>query len=85
MTNTSTRFLATVTAHFGVIETREANPLDAVFLRDLKPDSLDVVELIMLLEDEFQVTIDDDEAVALSEQITLREIMVMVESKLVSA
>ena len=36
-------------------------PLQADFLEDLEMDSLDVVEIIMSLEDEFGVEIPDDE------------------------
>ncbi|MBT4868377.1 MAG: acyl carrier protein [Planctomycetaceae bacterium] len=36
--------------------TRESN-----FVDDLKADSLDVVELVMEFEDEFEVTIPDDD------------------------
>lgn len=82
MTTPATRLLATITAQFGAIETAAADPLDAVLRRDLKPDSLDVVELTMALEDEFQIVIDDDEAIGLSEQITLREILALVEARL---
>ena len=32
------------------------------FTKDLKADSLDVVELIMALEDEFDLLIEDDQA-----------------------
>ena len=35
--------------------------LQADFLEDLEMDSLDVVEIIMILEDEFGVEIPDDE------------------------
>ena len=81
MTDTRTRFLSVLTNHFGAVETAEADILDAVFLRDLKPDSLDVVELLMGIEDEFSITIEDGEAEALSEKITLREILALVEGK----
>jgi len=33
---------------------------DRVFVDDLKADSLDVVELVMEFEDEFDITIPDD-------------------------
>ncbi len=35
---------------------------DAKFIDDLGADSLDVVELIMTLEDEFEIEITDEEA-----------------------
>ncbi|WP_417900582.1 acyl carrier protein [Bacillus haimaensis] len=44
----------------GVDET-EVN-LDSKFKDDLGADSLDVVELVMELEDEFELEISDDEA-----------------------
>ncbi len=34
---------------------------ESSFVDDLKADSLDVVELVMELEDEFEVTIPDDD------------------------
>ena len=34
---------------------------DSKFVDDLKADSLDVVELVMEFEDEFEVTIPDDD------------------------
>lgn len=81
MTDTRTRFLSVLTDHFGAIETTESDILDAVFLRDLKPDSLDVIEVIMDLEDQFEIVIDDDEAMSLDEKVTLRTILEMVEAK----
>ena len=35
--------------------------LESKFVDDLKADSLDVVELVMEFEDEFEVTIPDDD------------------------
>ena len=35
---------------------------DAKFIDDLGADSLDVVELIMILEDEFEIEITDEDA-----------------------
>ena len=44
---------------------REAITMDTNLIDDLGTDSLDVVELIMSLEDEFGVTISDDAAAQL--------------------
>ena len=44
---------------------REAITMDTNLIDDLGADSLDVVELIMSLEDEFGVTISDDAAAQL--------------------
>lgn len=82
MTDTRTRFLATITGHFGVIETPEADPLDAVFERDFEFDSLDPIELSMLLEEEFGVELSDDEVANFAPDATLRQIFGLIESKL---
>lgn len=82
MSDTQTRLLALLTGHFSGFETAESDLLDAQFIRDLKPDSLDVIEVLMLIEDEFRIVIGDDEAEALSTQITLREIVALIEGKL---
>lgn len=36
--------------------------MDSTFIEDLGADSLDVVELVMAMEDEFDMEIDEDEA-----------------------
>ncbi|MDY6832461.1 MAG: acyl carrier protein [Thermodesulfobacteriota bacterium] len=43
------------------IDFSEIRP-DAEFINDLGADSLDIVELLMSLEDEFDIEISDDEA-----------------------
>jgi acyl carrier protein len=40
---------------------KEEVKLDSSIIEDLKADSLDVVELVMELEDEFDITIPDDD------------------------
>ena len=40
--------------------------LKSRLVEDLNADSLDVVELLMILEDEYAITIPDEEAVKLS-------------------
>lgn len=82
MTDTATRLLAVLTAQFGAVETAEKDILDAEYVRDLKPDSLDKVETLMEIEDEFQITISDDEAAKLDNTITLRGIVKLIDEKL---
>ncbi len=49
-----------------IVEQMDVNPdqvtLDAKFIEDLGADSLDVVELVMALEEEFDHEIPDEEA-----------------------
>ena len=45
---------------------REEVLLESNFVDDLGADSLDVVELVMALEDEFEIEIDDDAAVEIT-------------------
>ena len=47
-------------------------------IEDLGADSLDVVEMLMLLEDEFNVTVSDEESVNLS---TVADIVKVIEGK----
>lgn len=59
MTNIESRLRKLVAEHLGIDEnqiTTEANIRD-----DLGADSMDVIELIMLAEDEFDITIGEDE------------------------
>ena len=51
---------ATIVEQLGVAET--AVTLDASFIDDLGADSLDIVELIMALEEEFDMEIPDSDA-----------------------
>ena len=47
-------------------------------IEDLGADSLDVVEMLMLLEDEFNVTVTDEESVNLK---TVGDIVKLIETK----
>lgn len=49
-----------IAEQLGIREEEIAN--DANFINDLGADSLDIVELIMALEEEYDVEIPDDEA-----------------------
>lgn len=51
---------------------------EKAFIADLGADSLDIVELVMGLEDEFGLEINDDEAEAI---ITVEDAMNFIDSK----
>lgn len=57
MSDIAERVMQIVAEHMGVYPDQVT--LEAGFLDDLGGDSLDVVELVMLFEDEFGVTISD--------------------------
>ncbi len=52
--------------------------LESKIIEDLGADSLDVVELLMTLEDEFGVVVSDEEAVTLK---TVNDIVKIIEKK----
>ena len=58
---------------------KEKITMDTHIVDDLGADSLDVVELLMSLEDEYDVTITDD---AVRELYTVREVVEFVEKLL---
>ena len=51
---------------------------DSKFVEDLGADSLDVVELVMALEEKFDIEIPDDEAEKIQ---TVKDVMNYIESK----
>jgi len=51
---------------------------DAKFVEDLGADSLDVVELVMALEEKFDIEIPDDEAEKIA---TVKDVVNYIESK----
>ncbi len=51
---------------------------DAKFVEDLGADSLDVVELVMALEEKFDIEIPDDEAEKIQ---TVNDVVTYIESK----
>ncbi|GBD20137.1 acyl carrier protein [Thermomicrobium sp. CFH 73360] len=53
--------------------------LDAEFVKDLNADSLDLVELIMQLEEEFGIEISDEEAANI---VTVRDAINFIEEHL---
>lgn len=65
-----------------LIEQLNAKPdtikLESKIIEDLGADSLDVVELLMTLEDEFGIAVTDEEAVTLK---TVNDIVKIIESK----
>ena len=64
MSDIASRVSKIVVEHLGVEESKVVD--SASFIDDLGADSLDTAELVMALEEEFNVEIPDDEA----EQIT---------------
>ncbi|WP_413380065.1 acyl carrier protein [Alkalihalobacillus sp. 1P02AB] len=60
MADTLTRVSKIIVDRLGVEEAEVK--LEASFKEDLGADSLDVVELVMELEDEFELTISDEDA-----------------------
>lgn len=52
--------------------------LESKFIDDLGADSLDVVEMLMTLEDEFNITVTDEESVALK---TVGDIVKLIDAK----
>ena len=60
MSDTADRVKKIVVEHLGVEEDK-VTP-DASFIDDLGADSLDIVELVMAFEEEFEVEIPDDAA-----------------------
>ena len=52
---------------------------EASFADDLDADSLDLVELVMALEEEFDITVEEEE---LSDVATVGDAVALVESKL---
>lgn len=67
---------AVVVEKLGVKE--EDVKLDASFVNDLGADSLDRVELVMALEDEFDIEIPDDQA---EKFIKVSDVLAYVQSK----
>jgi len=60
MSEVTSRVTKLLAEHLGVEESKLTN--DARFTEDLGADSLDVVEIIMALENEFNVDIGDETA-----------------------
>ena len=62
----------------GLVVDEEALTLDAEIIKDLGADSLDVVDLIMAFEDEFTLSITDEEV---SKIKTVRDCVEFVKAK----
>ena len=75
MSNTEDRVRKLVCEQLGVKE-EEVTP-EASFVEDLGADSLDTVELVMALEEEFETEIPDEEAEKIT---TMKEAIDYIES-----
>lgn len=71
------RITAVIADQCGIYPPREVAP-EMNFVEDLYCDSLDLVELVMALEEEFDVQISDDEAERL---LTVADVISYIESK----
>ena len=60
MPSTEERVIETVCENLGV--SREQVKRETSFTEDLGADSLDIVEMVMELEEEFEITIPDEQA-----------------------
>ena len=69
------RIKSLLSSQLGIKEDRIQ--LKSRILEDLGADSLDLVELLMTLEDEFNVTVSDEEAVKLK---TVEDIVKIIEA-----
>ena len=76
MSDTASRVKAIIVDKLGVEES-EVTP-EASFIDDLGADSLDTVELIMKLEEEFDIEIPDEEAETLT---TVGRVIEYIQSK----
>lgn len=61
------------------VEEVEAITMETSLMKDLEADSLDAVEIMMALEDEFEITIPDEDAEAFN---NIGDIVKYVESKI---
>jgi acyl carrier protein len=52
--------------------------MDATFVEDLSADSLDIVELIMDIEDKFEIEIPDSEA---EKMVTVSDVVAYIKAK----
>lgn len=57
---------------------KESITLESEIIKDLGADSLDIVEMLMGLEEEFNIEVSEDEAVALR---TVGDIVTIIDSK----
>jgi acyl carrier protein len=77
----STRLLSIITREIGAISTAAHDPLDAT-LAELHADSMDRINIAMEVEDDFKIVIHDDEMAEWDDRTTLRDILGLIEGKL---
>ena len=74
--DTAARVKKIVVEHLGVDEGKVTE--NASFIDDLGADSLDIVELVMAMEEEFEIEIPDEDAEKLR---TVQDVMKYLQSK----
>lgn len=62
MATVKERLTKLIAAHLGISEKKISYEPDKKFIEDLEADSLDLVEMVMALEEEFKVEVLDDKA-----------------------
>lgn len=89
MTSTATRLCQILEGHLGCDPVAPEHLTDPDLLGELKADSLDMIDLVMTCEDEFDVLISDDEAdVFLPDHLgttrPLSELVVLIDGKIMA-
>lgn len=81
MSDTQTRVIKILDDHLGCDLAESDDPGSAKLIDDLSADSMDVVIIVMAIEDEFEVTITDEEGDALANGKTVADLCDLIDEK----